>query len=259
MTAFKLPDMVRTAPYNGPRKGGLFIDALTAQQGYVTVGYVGDKHGYDRLKFQVRKGEQVYNYDFFPSGKPTRYPVNMGSGFYAFRIMERIEGNSYVERMAIAKEVNVASPFVPYTIPTVFCDYDTDGPCVRMARLILEDCKTDVEALGIIVKWVAGYLSYDYDRAKELSGATGYVPNPDKTLRERSGICFDYASVCAAMLRSVGIPCKVVTGYVDGDSYHAWVVAHVDGKWRRCDPTYLSVLKEGFRMSDYTYTNRFVY
>ena len=39
------------------------------------------------------------------------------------------------------------------------------------------------------------------------------------------GICFDYASLAAAMLRSQGIPAKVIFGYVSpNDLYHAWNV-----------------------------------
>lgn len=49
-------------------------------------------------------------------------------------------------------------------------------------------------------------VSYDNDKTYNLKQATGYVPNPDKTLTSKKGICFDYASLGAAMLRSVGIP-----------------------------------------------------
>ena len=41
----------------------------------------------------------------------------------------------------------------------------------------------------------------------------------------------------AAMLRAVGIPAKLVVGYMDGDREHAWVVALAGRRWCRCDPT----------------------
>ena len=174
MTAFKLPNAVRTAPYTAPSKGGLFIDVLTANQGYVTVGYVGEKCSYDRLKFQVRQGrDETYNYDFHPLEKPMRVPMNMGHGHYLFRVMERVEGNQYAQVMAVEKQVKLISRFVPYTIPTVFCDYDTHGPCVRMGRYIAITCDTELDVLNAVTKWVAGYVSYDYDKAKKLSNGTG--------------------------------------------------------------------------------------
>ena len=262
MTAFKAPDAIRTAPYTAPSKGGLFIDVLTANQGYVTVGYVGEKCSYDRLKFQVRKGDETYNYDFLPLEKPMRVPVNMGHGHYLFRVMERVEGSQYAQVMAFERNVKLISRFVPYTIPTVFCDYDVQGPCVRMARYVTAGCTTELDALSAVTNWTAGHVSYDYEKASSLFGKSGYVPKQDQTLKERKGICFDYASMEAAMLRSLDIPCKVVTGYVNEKTYHSWVVAYADGKWRRRDPTFISVLsKAGSKvsLSTYTYKNRYVY
>ena len=52
------------------------------------------------------------------------------------------------------------------------------------------------------------------------------------TLASGTGICFDYASLGAAMLRSLGIPCQVITGYVSPDDvYHAWNMVYIDGEW----------------------------
>ena len=35
------------------------------------------------------------------------------------------------------------------------------------------------------------------------------------------------------MLRSQGIPCKIVTGYVSPDGvYHAWNMVWIDGSWK---------------------------
>ena len=34
------------------------------------------------------------------------------------------------------------------------------------------------------------------------------------------------------MLRSQGIPCKIITGYVSPDNiYHAWNMVYIDGTW----------------------------
>lgn len=259
MTAFKMPNMVRTAPYTSPSLEGLFIDTTTANQGYVTAGYVGLHPKYNRLKFQVWKGGQAYNYDLHPEQKPLQYPVNMGDGVYYFCVMENTEGSTFAQVISVEKNVRLVNKLAPYTIPTVFCNYDTDGPCTRISKLLLPSCKTETEALDAAYKWTAGYLKYDYEKAKRLAKSSGYVPNPDATLKERRGICFDYASMCAALLRCADIPCRVVTGYVDGRFYHSWVVAYVDNRWRRRDPTYFSVLKGDYKAGSYKYTNRFVY
>lgn len=257
MTTFKLPETVRKASYSSPRKGGLFIDASTANVGYVTAGYIGDNPTYNRLKFQVRCGDGEYNYDL--GFEPTQFPVNMGNGSYIFRIMENCGGNMYQQVMSTRKAVRLRSAFVPYTVPNKYCNYSTDGPCARMAKYVCASCKTEGEAFDAIVKWVAKYMKYDSDKERELSKSKGYVPNPDRSFKERKGICFDYASMTAAMLRSVSIPCKVVTGYINGSTYHSWVLAHVDGSWKRRDPTFESTAKRESDKRASSYKTRFEY
>ena len=76
------------------------------------------------------------------------------------------------------------------------------------------------------------------------------MPSPDATLSEQEGICFDYAALTAAMLRSRDIPCKLQIGYA-GDIKHAWIDVYIRGKgwveqaitydgekWNRMDPTF---------------------
>ena len=66
----------------------------------------------------------------------------------------------------------------------------------------------------------------------------------------RQGFCMHYSSALTVLLRSAGIPARVVTGYASsevselGDYYrvrqadaHAWVEAWVGGSWVRLDPT----------------------
>ena len=56
---------------------------------------------------------------------------------------------------------------------------------------------------------------------------TIYLPDIDETLSTKKGICFDYASLMSAMLRSQRIPTKLDVGY-SGEVYHAWISCYVD-------------------------------
>ncbi|MBQ2582903.1 MAG: transglutaminase domain-containing protein, partial [Erysipelotrichaceae bacterium] len=68
-----------------------------------------------------------------------------------------------------------------------------------------------------------------YDKAKAESVQSGYLPDPDETLATGKGICFDYASLTASMLRSQGIPTKLIFGYVSpNDVYHAWNMIYTE-------------------------------
>ncbi len=48
----------------------------------------------------------------------------------------------------------------------------------------------------------------------------------DETLASGTGICFDYAAVMSAMLRSQRIPTKLEVGY-SGEAYHAWISTYI--------------------------------
>ena len=66
----------------------------------------------------------------------------------------------------------------------------------------------------------------------------------------KAGYCEHYATAMTMMLRSAGIPSRVVTGFSGGElneyggyiivrqsNAHSWVEALIDGKWKRFDPT----------------------
>lgn len=247
MTAFSLPE--RTKPIDVPN-GTRFIDLVHAAKGYASASWVST----ERLKLQVRMGDAAYNYDLPNDGTPIVVPMNMGNGDYAVRVMENVGGNSYAQVASRSTIVRLSSPFAPFLVPNVYCWYEPGCRCVRRARRILRACDTDREAASVVYRHVPQVISYDEDKARELSGKSGYVPNPDATLSEGKGICFDYASLTAAMLRCVGIPAKVVTGWAGKDGfYHAWVEVYVDGKWFRMDPTLVTVGGAGNYKTRFTY------
>lgn len=117
-------------------------------------------------------------------------------------------------------------------------------------------------------------FTYDYQLAATVK--SGYLPNVDKVLESKKGICFDYAALMTAMLRSQGIPCKLVIGYAD-TAYHAWINVYIEGtgwisnaiyfdgqNWTLLDPTYAStshsspsVLK--FIANTNNYTQKYAY
>ena len=112
--------------------------------------------------------------------------------------------------------------------------------------------------------------------AKAASVKSGYLPDLDQVMAEKKGICFDYAALMTAMLRSRGIPCKLVVGYA-GTAYHAWIsvwtaehgwvdgVIYFDGSsWHRMDPTFASSSNQSDEILKYigdgsNYTAKYLY
>lgn len=187
----------------------------------------------NRLKFVVRCGEMSYNYDLPNDDTPITCPINMGDGSYTFLVMRNTEGDNYMPTTSATADVTLDTEFVPFAQPNLFCNYTEKSACVAKAREIVADAENQGDAVRAVCNYVVENVTYDIEKAKKLSGTSGYVPNPDETLKTGKGICFDYASLGAAMLRSVGIPTKVITGYVSPeDLYHAWIMVYIDGSWR---------------------------
>ena len=204
------------------------IDTSSASQGYV--GATGNSSS--RLKLQVTRGEQSYNYDMPGDGTPVFVPMNMGDGTYTVRVMQNTSGNNYVELLSTSVPVHLETGLEPFLHPNLYCDFNENSASTRRARELTSGADNQAAALRAICDFIANNISYDTAKAEKLSTSTGYIPDPDATLSSGSGICFDYASLGAAMLRSVGIPAQIVTGYVSPDDfYHAWIMVYIDGTW----------------------------
>ncbi|WP_315897690.1 transglutaminase-like domain-containing protein [Xiamenia xianingshaonis] len=258
--------IVAEAPKDEPQCA---IDASCASKGYVSAAAVNSA----RLKLQVSSGDMSYNYDLPGDGTPIVAPLNMGNGDYEIRIMQNTQGNNYVEIAAEPVSVALDSEFEPYLRPNQFCNYRNDSQAVAKARELAAGAANQGDVVRAVYSYIVQNVTYDTQKAKELADATGYVPNPDETLATEKGICFDYASLAAAMLRSLGIPCQIVTGYVSPDNiYHAWNMVYIDGSWSclgynigpnawtRMDLTFAASDGGTSEIGDGTnYTDRYVY
>ncbi len=261
--AYKQPDSVKVpeSTYEG-------IDTSGVNEGWVSASATSAA----RLKFQIINGETTYNYDLPNDGTPTMYPINMGDGWYQFRVMQNTEGNNYVELDSTEADVMLDSEFAPFLIPNQMCNYTESSACVAKARELTAKATNEGEAVAYICTYVADNTKYDTPKAEELAKSSGYIPNADDTLATGKGICFDYASLSAAMLRSMGLPTKVMTGYVgDEKLYHAWIMVYVDGTWKtatfsvepktwsRCDVTFASTGATKYTGSGASYTDKYTY
>ena len=208
---------------------GASIDTSCVNDGYVGVSATSQQ----RLKFLITSGQTTYSYDLPQDGTAIVCPLTLGDGSYRFRVMQNTSGDNYVELFSVSAAVTLSSEFAPFTVPNVYCSYTDSSPSVKKARELTRGAKNQGDAVESICQWIVDNVSYDNRKASQLKHATGYVPNPDATLKSKKGVCFDYASLGAAMLRSVGIPTKIVTGYVSPDQiYHAWIMVYIDGTWK---------------------------
>ncbi|ACU63010.1 transglutaminase family protein [Chitinophaga pinensis] len=87
---------------------------------------------------------------------------------------------------------------------------------------------------------------YIFKNFKYLKGITNIETTVDEILQHRAGVCQDFAHLMLHILRSCGIPCRYISGYIcpnkDGmrgeGATHAWVEAWIPGYgWAGIDPT----------------------
>lgn len=229
--AYAEPSTVALSAFNAQAAtavGPGFIDASNVSLGYVGASVTSNS----RCKFQVISGDMSYNYDIPSDGTPIIAPINMGSGSYTFRLMQNTSGSNYAELGSLPVSVQLESEFAPFLRPNIFCEYNETSACVTKAFELAANAQNQGDVVRDIYEWVVRSIDYDTNKASQLASTTGYIPNPDETLSSGYGICFDYASLAAAMFRSLGIPCQIVTGYVQPDDlYHAWNMIYIDGSW----------------------------
>ena len=90
-----------------------------------------------------------------------------------------------------------------------------------------------------IYKAVCNYVTsnFVYDFIKSVTVKPGQLPQIDECWNSKMGICQDLSALTCAMLRSQGVPARLMIGTVGANTYHAWVVAVVNGEEKFFDPT----------------------
>ena len=187
-------------------------------------------------------------------------------------LMEKVEENKYTCSWSQKCAVSLLDEFQPFLRPSQLVDYSENSACVQEARELAADCSEDSEVAAAVYDLLVNNIRYDKQKAETVQ--SGYLPDPDETLSSKKGICFDYAALAAAMLRSMGIPCKLITGYVGENTYHAWNSFYLKNsgwitvefkvnanEWQRVDITFAAGggLPDAGSKSGIQYTTRYTY
>jgi hypothetical protein len=232
--------------------GGAVVDYSNAADGYVMASYSGDK---DKVKLMIEKGDTTYKFDLDPSGEQEVFPLTMGDGAYKVGVYENVSGTQYAMALNVPVDVTLADPLLPFLYPSQYVDFNAGSAAVAKGKELAAGAESHLEVVSNIFTYVIENVTYDVEKADTIQreNVTGYLPDIDETLASGKGICFDYASLMAAMLRSQNIPTRLEVGYVSGGVYHAWISVHTpetgwidniiqfDGvNWSMMDPTFAS-------------------
>lgn len=247
------------------------IDYSNTTDGYVMVNFTGETA--KRLKAQVKGPTTTYTYNLTP-GKWETFPLSDGNGSYQTVVYENISGTRYATVTSVSFDVELTDEFAPFLRPNQYVDYAAAPNTVAKAEELTEGLTDELEKVEAIYEFVVKNLTYDEQLAATVQN--GYLPVLDTVLADKTGICFDYASLMTGMLRSQGMPCKLVVGYA-GTAYHAWIsvwtedAGWIDGaiyfdgvSWQRMDPTFASSGRQSFAIMQYigdgkNYTAKYLY
>lgn len=240
------------------------IDASNSSQGYLMIKLKKAMSGSYRILVNADSINVRYTFQLNNSGNYEVIPITEGNGSYTVSVLKVTSAGKGTVMFKQTLNVSVSDSFLPFLTPNQFCMYNSGSSCVALSSKLCGGNKDTIEKTAAIYDYVINNISYV---STAENAANGYIPVPDTVLANKSGICFDYASLMAAMLRSQKIPTKVVVGYA-GDVYHAWISVYVDGsgwidgyiyfdgnKWNRMDPTFAASAKND---ADYKSTVDFI-
>ena len=201
------------------------IDYSNTADGYVMVKF--KKALGPTLKCVVTTGGQALNDGYKYTLSVNKYqviPLTEGNTAYTIYLLYEV-GGRYAMEMTLKVNVEMTDQFGPYLRPNQFVNYTKSTKVVKKAASITKNCKNDLAKVKKVYNYVIKNYKYDKKLAKTVK--PGYVPNLNKIYKKKKGICFDYAALMSAMLRSQRIPTKLEVGY-SGDVYHAWISCYVD-------------------------------
>lgn len=222
------------------------------------------------------------SWDLFPGveynipleGGSTEYTVSVwpvGKVCEHLMTEEQYELSATIPTLAAKFTAEISDPDSLYLVSRPDMDYKNAPEASAKALELTKDCKTDAEKVTVIFNWVSQNIKYDYtEGAKRTADFIAWakdMPNEapetcfknpnssnhwdysgnsydsmDSILASKTGVCEDYAKLTAAMLRSVGVECRYVEGYVKsndpvtltitkndlkGYMGHAWVAVNV--------------------------------
>ena len=224
------------------------VDTSNASSGYFMVKYTGTV---PKVRVQTVSPDGTKNQPLLTvDGNFHAFPFSGGDGTYQINVLENTTGDKYAILLSETIEITLENEFSPFLYPNQYVDFTEENQAVQKSAELAKGAYSDLEVIQNIYTYVTKNITYDEQKASEV--VDGYLPVIDETLSSGTGICFDYAALMAAMMRTQRIPTKLEIGY-SGEVKHAWISTYVDevgwvddiiefdgSSWTLMDPTLAS-------------------
>ncbi len=192
----------------------------------------------NRYIYSLKKNELYY------------LPLQLGAGEYKISVLENVEGTKYKSLDAVNVDSKIDDSLKMYTYSTPITYFNNTMSSIKNYSKQI-NLKSAGDKVNILYNDVIKNYKYDYEKIKNLP--SDYVPNIDDMYNYKKGICYDYASLMSGVLRSQGIPVKLVMGYApEIKEYHSWNEIYLNNKWNIVDTTYDATMYQAGRSTTFS-------
>lgn len=220
---------------------------------WVELDYSTASKGYIRVKVNERAANGVNIMGpglwirYTPSGEWENIPLVYSGDNCIITISQAFSSKEYKlsenerhkllrPQLKVTFPVKISDPDAVWLLSHVCADYENSPNAVAKAKELTKNCSTEAEKITAIYNFVSKALTYDHalldaENARAEAGQYNVDAerdrNPDRILASGKGVCEHYAILMTAMLRSIGVPCKYVSGEANLDGEwvgHGWVV-----------------------------------
>lgn len=132
---------------------------------------------------------------------------------------------------------------LPYLLASRYCDVDRLMGMVKRTFSYMDKGYIRIQA---IEHWIFHHIYYESGSSNENTVASD-------VLLQRAGVCRDFAHLAITICRALGIPARMVVGYVEiekfSPDFHAICEVYLEGGWVLLDPTRLAAPEKLIRIA----------
>ncbi len=127
----------------------------------------------------------------------------------------------------------ISNAALTFSKPAGYIELEADA--WRLALDATENLTDVWQAALAIMRFTHGFLKYE-------SKSTNVHTHTRDVIKDRRGVCQDFAHFMIGLCRSLKIPARYISGYLATEAAsatHAWVEVYIPGTgWRALDPTH---------------------
>ncbi|NLP14711.1 MAG: transglutaminase domain-containing protein [Clostridium sp.] len=172
-----------------------------------------------------------------------------GIGEYQVSVLVHKEGRRYTfgPTVHVQNTVDVNR----FLVPTLHVESNNEK-IITLAKEITKDSRTDIEKAKSIYDWVTVNIVYDYKKyIRQINNNYDNVYGALNTLETKTGVCYDYAALVAALGRASGLQVKMIKGNFKStyrNELHAWNEIYIseEDKWITVDSTFGASMQSNY-------------